>query len=124
MVAQFIYDIYEWYLMKHLDSSNMPKHIAIIMDGNRRYSKIQGNIDVVKGHEMGVGTLEKLLDWSIDLGIKIITVYAFSTENFNRPKHEVEGLMDLFVKNFKRLVTHEKIHKYHIKVQVDRKSVV
>lgn len=118
MVAQFIYDIYEWYLMKHLDSSNMPKHIAIIMDGNRRYSKIQGNIDVVKGHEMGVGTLEKLLDWSIDLGIKIITVYAFSTENFNRPKHEVEGLMDLFVKNFKRLVTHEKIHKYHIKVQV------
>lgn len=118
MVAKFFYDIYEWYLMRHLDPNNMPRHIAIIMDGNRRYSKIQGNIDVVKGHEMGVNTLERLLDWAIDLGIKIITVYAFSTENFNRPQHEVEGLMDLFVKNFKRLVTHEKVHKNHIKVQV------
>lgn len=118
MVAQFFYRIYEWYIMKHLDPNKMPKHIAIIMDGNRRYSKIQGNMDVIKGHEKGVDTLEKVLDWTIDLGIKIITVYAFSTENFNRSKHEVEGLMDLFVKNFKRLTTNEKIHKNHVKVQV------
>jgi len=118
MVAQFFYRIYEWYIMKHLDPNKMPKHIAIIMDGNRRYSKIQGNMDVIKGHEKGVDTLEKVLDWTIDLGIKIITVYAFSTENFNRPKHEVDGLMDLFVKNFKRLTTNEKIHKNHVKVQV------
>lgn len=118
MVAQFFYRIYEWYIMKHLDPNKMPKHIAIIMDGNRRYSKIQGNMDVIKGHEKGVDTLEKVLDWTIDLGIKIITVYAFSTENFNRSKHEVDGLMDLFVKNFKRLTTNEKIHKNHVKVQV------
>ena len=96
----------------------MPKHVAIIMDGNRRYSKLQGNIDVVKGHEIGVDTLEKVLDWSIELGIEIITVYAFSTENFNRPEHEVEGLMNLFVKNFKRLVDHPKIHNNEVKVKV------
>lgn len=96
----------------------MPKHVAIIMDGNRRFSKLQGNMDVVKGHEIGVDTLENVLDWSIELGIEIITVYAFSTENFNRPEHEVEGLMNLFVKNFKRLVTHEKIHKNEVKVKV------
>ena len=118
MAAQFLYKIYEWYIMKHLDPEKMPRHIAIIMDGNRRYSKIQGNMDVIKGHEKGVDTLEKVLDWTIDLGIKIITVYAFSTENFKRPKHEVDGLMDLFVKNFKRLTTNEKIHKNHVKVQV------
>lgn len=75
-------------------------------------------MDVIKGHEKGVDTLEKVLDWTIDLGIKIITVYAFSTENFNRSKHEVDGLMDLFVKNFKRLTTNEKIHRNHVKVQV------
>ena len=92
------------------------------MDGNRRYSKLQGNMDVVKGHEIGVDTLEKVLDWSIELGIEIITVYAFSTENFNRPKHEVEGLMNLFVKNFKRLVDHEKIHKNEVKVKVVGKT--
>ena len=96
----------------------MPKHIALIMDGNRRFSKLQGNIDVVKGHEIGVDTLEKVLDWSIELGIEIITAYAFSTENFNRPQHEVEGLMKLFVVNFKRLVTHEKIHKNEVRVKV------
>ena len=100
----------------------MPKHVAIIMDGNRRYSKLQGNMDVIKGHEIGVDTLEKVLDWSIELAIEIITVYAFSTENFNRPEHEVEGLMKLFVKNFKRLVDHEKIHKNEVKVKVVGKT--
>ena len=118
MAENILYRLYEWYITRGLDPEKMPKHVAIIMDGNRRYSKLQGNIDVVKGHEIGVDTLEKVLDWSIELGIEIITVYAFSTENFNRPQHEVEGLMNLFVKNFKRLVDHEKIHKNEVKVKV------
>ena len=118
MGENFLYKIYEWYISRDLKPEKMPKHIALIMDGNRRFSKLQGNIDVVKGHEIGVDTLEKVLDWSIELGIEIITAYAFSTENFNRPQHEVEGLMNLFVINFKRLVTHEKIHKNEVKVKV------
>lgn len=122
MGENILYRLYEWYIMRDLKPEKMPKHVAIIMDGNRRYSKLQGNIDVVKGHEIGVDTLEKVLDWSIELGIEIITVYAFSTENFNRPPHEVEGLMNLFVKNFKRLVDHEKIHKNEVKVKVVGKT--
>lgn len=118
MGENFLYKIYEWYISRGLKPEKMPKHIALIMDGNRRFSKLQGNIDVVKGHEIGVDTLEKVLDWSIELGIEIITAYAFSTENFNRPEHEVEGLMDLFVVNFKRLVTHEKIHRNEVRVKV------
>jgi len=118
MGENILYRLYEWYITRGLKPEKMPKHVAIIMDGNRRYSKLQGNMDVVKGHEIGVDTLEKVLDWSIELGIEIITVYAFSTENFNRPKHEVEGLMKLFVKNFKRLVDHEKIHRNEVKVKV------
>ena len=118
MGENFLYRIYEWYISRGLNPEKMPKHIALIMDGNRRFSKLQGNIDVVKGHEIGVDTLEKVLDWSIELGIEIITAYAFSTENFNRPQHEVEGLMNLFVVNFKRLVTHEKIHKNEVRVKV------
>lgn len=118
MGENILYRLYEWYITRDLKPEKMPKHVAIIMDGNRRYSKLQGNMDVVKGHEIGVDTLEKVLDWSIELGIEIITVYAFSTENFNRPQHEVEGLMKLFVKNFKRLVDHEKIHKNEVKVKV------
>lgn len=118
MGENILYRLYEWYITRDLKPEKMPKHVAIIMDGNRRYSKLQGNMDVVKGHEIGVDTLEKVLDWSIELGIEIITVYAFSTENFNRPEHEVEGLMKLFVKNFKRLVDHEKIHKNEVRVKV------
>jgi tritrans,polycis-undecaprenyl-diphosphate synthase [geranylgeranyl-diphosphate specific] len=118
MAENILYRLYEWYITRDLKPEKMPKHVAIIMDGNRRYSKLQGNIDVVKGHEIGVDTLEKVLDWSIELGIEIITVYAFSTENFNRPPHEVEGLMNLFVTNFKRLVDHKKIHRNEVKVKV------
>ena len=122
MAENILYRLYEWYISRDLKPEKMPKHVAIIMDGNRRYSKLQGNMDVVKGHEIGVDTLEKVLDWSIELGIEIITVYAFSTENFNRPEHEVEGLMKLFVKNFKRLVDHEKIHRNEVKVKVVGKT--
>lgn len=122
MGENILYRLYEWYITRDLKPEKMPKHVAIIMDGNRRYSRLQGNMDVVKGHEIGVDTLEKVLDWSIELGIEIITVYAFSTENFNRPQHEVEGLMNLFVKNFKRLVDHEKIHRNEVKVKVVGKT--
>ena len=118
MAENILYRLYEWYITRDLKPEKMPKHVAIIMDGNRRYSRLQGNMDVVKGHEIGVDTLENVLDWSIELGIEIITAYAFSTENFNRPKKEVEGLMKLFVINFKRLVDHEKIHKNEVKVKV------
>lgn len=118
MGENIIYRLYDWYISRDLDPNKMPKHVAIIMDGNRRFAKLQGNIDVLKGHELGVDTLENVLDWSIELGIEIITAYAFSTENFKRPQKEVEGLMRLFVINFKRLVDHEKIHKNEVRVKV------
>ncbi len=118
MGENIIYRLYDWYISRDLDPNKMPKHVAIIMDGNRRFAKLQGNIDVLKGHELGVDTLENVLDWSIELGIEIITAYAFSTENFKRPKNEVDGLMKLFVINFKRLVSHEKIHKNEVRVKV------
>lgn len=118
MAENILYRLYEWYITRDLKPEKMPKHVAIIMDGNRRYSKLKGNIDVLKGHEMGVDTLENVLDWSVELGIEIITAYAFSTENFNRPKHEVDGLMRLFVIHFKRLAKHEKIKKNEVRVNV------
>jgi tritrans,polycis-undecaprenyl-diphosphate synthase [geranylgeranyl-diphosphate specific] len=95
----------------------MPKHVAIIMDGNRRFTKVQGNLDTIEGHKRGVDTLERVLDWSIDLGIEIVTVYAFSTENFRRPPHEVEGLMQLFKKNFEEITSNQKIHKNKVQVR-------
>ena len=114
---KFIYDIYEWYISKNLKSENLPKHIALIMDGNRRYTKVMGNMEVIDGHKKGVSTLEKVMDWSIELGIEIVTVYAFSTENFKRPPEEVEGLMKLFQKNFEEVAKNPKIHKNEVRIK-------
>lgn len=112
-----LYKIYEWYISRNFKPENMPKHIAIIMDGNRRYSKIMGNMQAIEGHKRGVNTLEKVLDWSIEMGIEIVTAYAFSTENFNRTSEEVEGLMKLFQKNFEGIANNPKIHKNKVRVK-------
>ncbi len=116
-LLQPLYSLYEWYITRNLDQEKMPKHVAIIMDGNRRYSKIQGNINVIEGHKRGVDTLENVLEWCIDLGIDIVTVYAFSTENFNRPDEEVEDLMEIFTKNFLDISSNKKIHKNEVRLK-------
>lgn len=112
-----LYRIYEWKIIRKLSPENMPKHVALIMDGNRRYSKRIGDSSVLLGHERGVDTLEKVLDWSIELGINIITVYAFSIENFKRSEDEVKGLMELFEVNFRRLAEDPKIHRNKVKIK-------
>ena len=112
-----LYAVYEWYLSRNLRTENMPRHVAIIMDGNRRYSRIQGDMDLIEGHKRGVSTLEKVLDWCVDLGIEIVTVYAFSIENFNRPTKEVEGLMQLFKHNFETISQNKRIHENEVKLR-------
>lgn len=76
---------------------NTPKHIAIIMDGNGRWAQQQGE-ERLFGHNFGVEAVREALKASQDLGVKHLTLYAFSTENWNRPKEEVDGLMDLLVR--------------------------
>ena len=79
------------------DELVIPKHIAIIMDGNGRWAKERGKIRL-EGHRAGANSLEKILTYAGDIGVKYLTVYAFSTENWKRPEKEVKGLMDLFAK--------------------------
>lgn len=77
-----------------MEQENLPKHIAIIMDGNRRWAKSKG-LPVALGHKEGAKTLEKTVRYAKKLGIKYITVYAFSTENWKRAADEVSALMNL-----------------------------
>jgi len=112
-----LYTVYEWYLSRNLRQENMPRHVALIMDGNRRYSKIQGDMNSIEGHKRGVSTLEKVLDWCIDLGIEIVTVYAFSIENFKRSPEEVKGLMELFKHNFETIGQNKRIHQNNVKLR-------
>ena len=81
-----------------IDYTNIPKHIAVIMDGNGRWAKQQGQ-DRLFGHTSGVESVRSTIKVARELGIKFLTLYAFSTENWNRPKEEVDGLMDLLVQS-------------------------
>jgi len=74
----------------------IPKHIAIIMDGNGRWAKLRG-LPRVFGHREGAKTVEKIIKFAKEIGIKYLTLYAFSTENWNRPKEEIEAIMSLLV---------------------------
>lgn len=82
---------------KDIDLTNIPKHVAIIMDGNGRWAKKQGFLTRMRGHEIGVEALRDIATASAEIGIEYLTVYAFSTENWNRPKAEVGALMELLV---------------------------
>ena len=79
-----------------LDLNNIPPHVAIMMDGNRRWSKVR-NLCPLMGHHEGARTLTQIVRAATELGIRTLTVYAFSTENWNRPSGEVDGLMDLLM---------------------------
>ena len=97
------------------DKSKIPAHVAVIMDGNGRWALARGKKRLA-GHRAGVDALERMLGWCKDAGVKVLTVYAFSTENWRRPAEEVEGLMKLF-STFIRLKT-RKLMREHVRFRV------
>ncbi|KIA87352.1 isoprenyl transferase [Flavobacterium sp. AED] len=95
-------------LLNTIDTTNLPKHLAIIMDGNGRWAKQKGLLRAF-GHESGTKSVKKIIETSAKLGIEYLTLYAFSTENWNRPKLEVETLMRVLINSLKKeLITLQK----------------
>ncbi len=92
----------------------IPNHLAIICDGNRRFAENLGK-EKWKGHEYGADKVEEVLDWCFELGIKTLTLWLFSTENFNRPKEEVKTIFELAKKFGKKFLENEKVHKNKVK---------
>src|SRR5690554_2920860 len=84
-----------------IDKTKLPSHIAIIMDGNGRWAKQKGFFRAI-GHENGSKAVREIVEASAEIGIDYLTLYAFSTENWNRPKMEVELLMKLLVSSLKK----------------------
>lgn len=100
--------------MKIKPSKNkVPLHVGIILDGNRRFAK-RLMIKPWKGHEWGAKKIEKVIDWCSEYGIKELTLYALSEENFDRPKREFNYLMNLFRKEFNRLKDHPRLNDLKI----------
>ncbi|KAL3274138.1 hypothetical protein HHI36_015552 [Cryptolaemus montrouzieri] len=99
-------DIFQRFVVNVLKCGPIPKHVGIIMDGNRRYAK-KVNVEKYIGHSKGFDKLSEALVWCKELGIKEVTVYAFSIENFKRTPKEVDELMNLAIEKFEKLLEEE-----------------
>jgi undecaprenyl diphosphate synthase len=102
-------------LLSQIDKNLLPRHVAIIMDGNGRWAREQGK-DRLYGHYQGVESVRNIVEGCAELGIENLTLYAFSTENWERPKDEVVGLMELLVKTIRSEV--ETLNKNNIRLHV------
>ena len=120
-ISRFLTDAalqaYEKRLLAEVRDQPVPRHVAIIMDGNRRFARELG-LEEVEGHRLGSDKLEEVLEWCLEMEIRILTVYAFSTENVMRPTAEVESLMRLFAENFRKVADDERVHRHKIRVRM------
>jgi tritrans,polycis-undecaprenyl-diphosphate synthase [geranylgeranyl-diphosphate specific] len=117
LISKRIDEFKDLKLMEQIKHGKIPQHVAIIMDGNRRFAKSLG-LNPKAGHIFGRDKIEEVLDWCFELGIRNLTVYAFSMENFERGSSEVKTLMDLCKKELDRASKDSRIHKNQVRVRV------
>lgn len=110
------YTLYEQLLESRILAGVPVEHVAIIQDGNRRYARQKG-LSKFLGHSLGADTSEKVSDWCLEVGVKHLTLYAFSTENFEREEKEKHYLFDLIKNKFVQLSRSKKIHANRVRVR-------
>jgi len=115
MMKDAVLSFYERTL--RMQCRHIPSHIAIIQDGNRRFARTH-NMPPSEGHRAGADRTEVMLDWARELGIKYITLYSFSTENFKRDWEEVQDLFCLFKEKLGNVTSDPRVHREGIRVQV------
>jgi tritrans,polycis-undecaprenyl-diphosphate synthase [geranylgeranyl-diphosphate specific] len=111
-----VYKIYEKILWNQIKDGKIPEHIGVILDGNRRWA-LKQRMRPWEGHRLGADKVEDLLNWCLDLKVRTVTLYVFSTENFNRPKREVREIMELFNERLKIVFSNERIFKNKVQIK-------
>lgn len=106
--------LYEGVLEREI--SGAPTHVAVIQDGNRRYARERGK-EKTDGHRAGADTTERVLEWCADLGVEELTLYAFSTENFERPQEEREALFDLITEKLRAFADRPEVHDREVRIR-------
>lgn len=113
----FGYVIYKKRLERKSHEWKIPNHVGIILDGNRRYAREKGYKNVVVGHERGADKLEEVLRWCELLGVKILSIWVFSLDNFNRDQKEVASILNLIERKMRELVKDDSVHSKGIKIR-------
>src|SRR5262245_23202147 len=116
-VAPFLYRLYEHRLAHQVASGPMPRHVGIILDGNRRSAQKRGISEPHLIYEAGAEKLDGVLDWCGELGIAAVTVWVFSTENLRRPAIEVSGILAAIQRKLNRLAEDPQIHRRRVRVR-------
>ena len=112
-----LYRLYERKLIREVKGGALPRHIGLILDGNRRYALELGLPDPLEGHRLGANKLEQVLEWLEELQIRIITIFVLSTENLSRPHGEIEGLLNLIEAKMRDVALDPKIHEKGVRVR-------
>ena len=110
------YRAYEKKLWNEIKNGPIPSHVGLILDGNRRWARKVG-LDHTLGHQAGFEKLKEVLRWCWELGVRTVTIYAFSTENFMRRKDEVDHLMRLAERGFREVLENEDIHENRVQIR-------
>jgi short-chain Z-isoprenyl diphosphate synthase len=93
-LRRVLYPAYEARVVRRLPTARIPKHVGVMLDGNRRWAKAVGT-DTAQGHRAGAANIEPLLGWCEDIGVQVVTLWLLSTDNLNRPTAELEPLLDI-----------------------------
>ncbi len=119
-----VYSVYGRWLKSQIRADEMPKHIGVILDGNRRWARDQ-HLDPWRGHWAGGEHVKDFLEWCLNLNINTVTLYAFSTENFKRTDKEVEELMKVYEKALRDVLASDALEKYNVRVAaIGRRSLL
>ncbi|MFB6168145.1 MAG: polyprenyl diphosphate synthase [Haloferacaceae archaeon] len=108
--------VHERLLRREIDPADVPTHVAIIQDGNRRYARKRGDAPP-EGYHAGAEATERVLSWCADLGVEELTLYAFSTENFDRPDEQLATLFDLIESKLREFADADEVHERRVRVQ-------
>jgi short-chain Z-isoprenyl diphosphate synthase len=117
-LLRLAYRLYEWRLLREISRGTMPRHIGIILDGNRRYGELQRIRDARVLYGLGADKLDDVLDWCGDLGISAVTLWAFSTDNARRAPDEVSGILAAIEDKLRRLAQEAPTHHRRVRVRV------
>jgi len=117
MLNSLLYRLYERRLLAGIRQQSPPRHIGLILDGNRRFARQLGLADIIQGHERGAAKLEEALEWFEDLGIPMVTIWILSTENLMRPPEELEGLLSLIERKMRETAVDPKIHRRQVRIR-------
>jgi short-chain Z-isoprenyl diphosphate synthase len=118
LIKRLLYFVYERLLQREIRKGVAPTHLGIILDGNRRYAREMGFEDVSEGHREGARKLDEVLQWCVDLNIRIITIWVLSPDNVNRDKEEVEALFGVIRDKMNELSQNEIIRSYKFRIKV------